>query len=111
MDNEPPRTKRGPKKGFKDTAGRTIQAYKDYLRMAGESRKAQTNENAKMWSLKLKIIARREERKRNCVDVLPLVRTIVPTRETVQCFSQFAPIGVMENFDSDEEGTPSVTEL
>jgi hypothetical protein len=106
--------KRGPKKGFKDTAGKTIQAYKDYLTRVGESREAQTKENSKLWSQKLKIIARREQSMRDNVDVIPPVRTIVPMRETVQHFAQYAqiPLGVMDmDFGSDEEETPTATEL
>jgi hypothetical protein len=46
------KTTPGPKKGFTDTAGKTVAKYNEYVYLMGESRKGP---NAKLWSDRLKL--------------------------------------------------------
>jgi hypothetical protein len=47
--------KGGPRKGFKDTAGKTVETYGKYCKMVGESRSAA---NSKLWGDRLMLVAR-----------------------------------------------------
>lgn len=48
----------GPKKGFKNTAGKTVDKYNDYVCRLGRSRKGL---NARLWSITLKQAAQKEK--------------------------------------------------
>jgi hypothetical protein len=115
--NETRVRKRGPVKGFKETAGKTLLTYKEYLMVVGKARDSQTKENAKLWSQKLKMIASRfnmhmQERENGSATV----RTIAPTGEPIDQSAKYTeiPDGVMHtNFgeDSEDEGSQAVTEV
>jgi hypothetical protein len=49
----------GPKKGFKNTTGKTVKTFQKYLHAVGSSRSAG---NSKLWSGRLKYIAQKQER-------------------------------------------------
>lgn len=52
------KVKVGPKKGFKNTAGKTVDMYNDYVCQLGKSRKGP---NARLWSTTLKQAAQQEQ--------------------------------------------------
>jgi hypothetical protein len=93
--------KGGPRKGFTETAGKTIDTYKQYLKLVGESRKAN---NTKLWSDRLMLIARQSANKKakKTGKAAATVKTIQPN-DDVECL-QYAEIGVCEfdgNFGED----------
>jgi hypothetical protein len=97
--------KKGPTKGFKDTASKTIEYYKEYLPRVTRARQG---ENWKLWSKRLLEIAlRREFGARTVKQMIPPVMTIAPMVQTVNHFIEFAPLGVVNTTeftgDSDEE--------
>lgn len=51
--------KGGPKKGFTNTTGKTMKTYEKYLQAVGSSRDAI---NSKLWSRRLKFLARKQEK-------------------------------------------------
>lgn len=52
------KAKVGPKKGFKNTAGKTVDKYNEYICLVGRSRKGR---NASLWSTSLKQAAQQEK--------------------------------------------------
>ena len=95
--------KKGPTKGFTDTAGKTITLYKQYLDSIGNSRQFA---NTKLWDRKLKQIAIMREKKEEA-DVSPTVKTIAPVcRTDNEVFTRYAEIQMEdgnENFDVDSD--------
>lgn len=93
------RGKVGPKKGFKNTAGKTVEKYNEYICLVGRSRKGR---NAKKWSDLLKLAAQQEklnqdkekkkEQKQNVVEETP----VVETPEYEQDFREFTKIDLEE---------------
>jgi hypothetical protein len=80
--------KAGPKRGFTDTAGKTMKAYETYVRKVGESREAL---NAKKWSDRLLLAARQvSNMKKKAAEqtAAPPVMTIAPRMD----FLLYAPI-------------------
>ena len=106
--------KGGPRKGFTETAGKTIDTYKRYLKLVGESRKAK---NTKLWSDRLMLIARKSavRKKRKTGKAAATVMTIQPLRD--EEFLQYAEIGLCEfngNFGENVEsgeGSLNLAEL
>jgi hypothetical protein len=97
--------KRGPTRGFKDTASKTIEYYKEYLPRVTRARQG---DNWKLWSRRLQEIALRKEFGATTITrVVPPVMTIAPMVQTVNHFIEFAPLGVVNTTeftgDSDEE--------
>lgn len=97
--------KKGPTKGFTETAGKTITIYKSFLERVGESRRF---DNTKLWNEKLMQIARTREKVEDS-DICPRVNTIAPICSADNAvFTRYAEMtaeDVNGNFeeDSDEE--------
>lgn len=80
--------KAGPKRGFTDTAGKTMSTYETYVLKMGESRTAL---NAQKWSDRLLLAARQvanSNKKAAELTEAPPVMTIAPRRD----FLLYAPV-------------------
>jgi hypothetical protein len=103
--------KSGPRKGFTETAGKTIDTYKQYVKLVGESRKAK---NTKLWSDRLMLIARKSavRKEKKTGKAAATVMTIQPLDD--EEFLQYAEIGLCEfdgNFGEDVESGEGVLNL
>ena len=95
--------RKGPMKGFTETAGKTVKVYKEYLERVGESRESS---NAKLWSKKLQEIAITKERLEETV-LAPTSNTIAPVRKATNAvLTKYAAIQFLDDDldkDSDDE--------
>jgi hypothetical protein len=92
--------KAGPKRGFTDTAGKTMLTYQTYVRKMGESREAP---NAETWSDRLLLAARQvanSNKKAAEPTAAPPVMTIAPRMD----FLLYAPVlcDFPENMKADD---------
>jgi hypothetical protein len=98
----------GQRRGFKDTAGKTMLTYEMYVRKMGQSREAL---NAKKWSDRLLLAARQvanSGKKAAEPSAAPPVMTIAPRSD----FLLYAPVlcDYAEDMKADDEDEVSATE-
>lgn len=97
----------GPKKGFNETTGKTIKAFHSYLQLVGSSR---TSSASKLWSARLKQIARERDNEKMAKRSLETrgtrVRTIADDQETWKMM-QYARLDVN---GTNDEGSSCASE-
>ena len=78
------KTTPGPKKGFTDTGGKTVEKYNEYVYLMGQSRKGP---NAKLWSDRLKLASLKNlDPKKNTTGTgdLAVVTSTMPSTDWLQ---------------------------
>jgi hypothetical protein len=75
------KTTPGPKKGFTDTAGKTVEKYNEYVYLMGESRKGP---NAKLWSDRLKLATLKNMDPKRKVRDEAVVTSTIPSMDWLQ---------------------------
>lgn len=95
----------GPRAGFNQTTGKTTDTYYKYLQDVGSSR---VSENSKLWSAKLKQVARDREQQNTATRISDAMRTRVRTiadEQDTRSIMQYARLnaGGLSDEESDFE--------
>ena len=93
--------KSGPKKGFKQTTGKTVKVFQSYVQAVGRSRSAR---NSNLWSGRLKYLVHKKEKEDREKEILEEKSNMMCTIEVNQDmgFLQYAKLR-MDGFDKEGE--------